>query len=144
MQKPLIEVDTTVYAEAKDVWRTLTAEKSAMFMGAKVDTDWQEGSPINISGEFHGTEFNDHGEIRAAEPPEHLAFTHFSGSQRENGNLVDIRLEPRGERTQVTLSQTPQGGERPDDARVAEFRKNWEAMLGMLKTAAEEKALAEA
>ena len=37
-----------------------------------------------------------------------------------------------------------QGGERPDDAKVAEFRKNWEAMLGMLKTAAEEKALAEA
>ena len=144
MTEPLITVDTLIEAEPSQVWMVLTQSPSAMFMGANVISDWQEGSPINISGEFHGREFHDHGEIRAAEPPEHLAFTHFSGSQQENGNLVDIRLEPRGERTQVTLSQTPQGGERPDDARVAEFRKNWEAMLGMLKTAAEEKALAEA
>jgi Activator of Hsp90 ATPase homolog 1-like protein len=119
MTEPLITVDTVIEADPSQVWMVLTQSPSAMFMGANVVSDWQEGSPINISGEFRG-------------------------SQQENGNLVDIRLEPQGERTQVTLSQTPQGGERPDDAKVAEFRKNWEAMLGLLKTAAEQKALAEA
>lgn len=140
MTKPLITVDTMIDADASSVWDTLTQRKSAMFMGADVDTDWREGSPLTMSGEFNGKPFNDHGEIRASEPKQHLAFTHFSGEQTEKGNLVDIRLEPLGERTRVTLSQTPQGGPTPDDSKIAEFRKNWEAMLGALKKAVEEKA----
>jgi uncharacterized protein YndB with AHSA1/START domain len=93
-----------------------------------------------MSGEFNGKPFKDHGEIRSSEPRHHLAFTHFSGQQTENGNLVDIRLEPQGERTKVTLSQTPMGGPAADHGKIAEFRKNWEAMLGALKKAVEEKA----
>jgi uncharacterized protein YndB with AHSA1/START domain len=145
MTKPLIEVDTLVDADAATVWQTLTQKNSAMFMGAAVDTDWREGSPIRFSGEFNGKPFRDHGEIRAAELQRHLAFTHFSGSSGkpdvpENYNLVDIRLEPQSERTRVTLSQTPQGNDQPDAETAAQFRKNWEAMLGALKKAAEEKA----
>ena len=145
MTNPLIEVDTMIEADAAAVWETLTQKKSAMFMGANVETDWREGSPIRFSGEFNGKPFRDHGEIRAAEPQRHLAFTHFSGISGkpdvpENYNLVDIRLEPQGERTKATLSQTPQGDERPDEETAAQFRKNWAAMLGALKKAAEEKA----
>lgn len=142
MQKPLIEVDTTVYAEAKDVWRTLTAEKSAMFMGAKVDTDWQEGSPISFTGEFKGKAYRDHGQIRTVDEGRELAFTHFSplsGKEdaEENYNLVDVRLSPDGDRTRVTVSQTPLGDDKPDDQTIAEYRKNWSSMLDGLKQAAE-------
>ena len=142
MTKPLITVETLIDADASSVWDTLTQRKSAMFMGADVDTDWRQGSPLTMSGEFNGKPFKDHGEIRSSEPKRHLAFTHFSGEQTEIGNLVDIRLDPQGERTKVTLSQTPQGGATPDDRKIAEFRKNWEAMLGALKKAVEEKATA--
>ena len=145
MQKPLIEVDTTVNAEAKNVWRTLTAEKSAMFMGAKVDTDWQEGSPISFTGEFKGKAYRDHGEIRTVDEGRELAFTHFSplsGKEdaQENYNLVDVRLSPDGDRTRVSVSQTPLGDDKPDEQTIAEYRKNWSAMLDGLKQAAEESA----
>ena len=142
MTQPLITVDTLIDAEPATVWDTLTQAKSPMFMGADVDSDWREGSPIRMSGEFHGKAFHDHGEIRASDPGRHLAFTHISGSQPESANLVDIKLAPDGERTKVTLSQTPEGDQRPGEKMVAEFRKNWEAMLQGLKTAAEEKASA--
>jgi uncharacterized protein YndB with AHSA1/START domain len=145
MTKPLIEVETLVDADAATVWDALTQKKSAMFMGADVDTDWREGSPIRFTGEFNGKPFRDHGEIHAAQSQRHLAFTHFSGNSGksdvpENYNLVDIRLEPQGGRTKVTLSQTPQGDERPDEETAAQFRKNWQAMLGALRKAAEERA----
>jgi hypothetical protein len=44
----------------------------------------------------------------------------------------------------VTLSQAPLDGAHPDPAKIAEFRKNWEMMLGSLKKATEAKALEEA
>lgn len=142
MSEPLITVDTLVDADPAAVWGTLTQKKSAMFMGADVETDWQQGSPIRFSGEFHGKSFEDTGEIRSVEPRRRLAFTHFSGGQTENGNLVDVRLEPRGGRTEVTLSQTPLGRPPTDQTKVAEFRKNWQMMLDALKNAAEQRSTA--
>ena len=144
MTEPLITVDALIDADPPAVWDTLTRRRSALFLGAEVDTDWRAGSPMRLSGEFHGKRFEDHGEIRSAEPPRRLAFTHFSGQQSEIGNLVDVRLEPEGEGTKVTLSQTPLSGERPDASKVAEFRKNWEAMLAALKNAAEHRSVAPA
>lgn len=145
MQKPLIEVDTTVNAQAKQVWRTLTASKSAMFMGAAVDTDWREGSPISFTGEFKGKPYRDHGEIRTLDEGRELAFTHFSplsgkADSEENYHLVDVRLSPDGDKTRVSVSQTPLGEDQPDEKTVAEYRKNWAAMLDGLKQAAEESA----
>ena len=144
MTEPLITLDTLIDAEPSQVWMALTQSPSAMFLGADVVTDWKKGSLINLSGEFHGKEFHDHGEIRQSEPGRRLAFTHFSGSRRTSGNLVDIKLDPQGERTRVRLSQTPLDGDRPAESKIAEFRKNWEMMLGSLKKAAEQKALEEA
>ncbi len=61
MDQPLVEVEAEVEANAESVWRALTAEKSAMFMGADVDTDWREGSPIALNGEYNGKPFQDQG-----------------------------------------------------------------------------------
>ena len=148
MQKPLIEVETTVNADAQQVWEALTASKSAMFMGAEVDTDWKQGSPIAFTGEFKGKAYRDHGEIRSVDEGRELAFTHFSPlsgkpDAEENYNLVDIRLSPDGERTKVRVSQNPLGGERPDEQTVDEYRRNWDVMLDGLRRAAEERAFVE-
>ncbi len=128
MQKPLIEVDTTVNAQAKQVWRTLTASKSAMFMGAAVDTDWREGSPISFTGEFKGKPYRDHGEIRTLDEGRELAFTHFSplsgkADSEENYHLVDVRLSPDGDKTRVSVSQNSARGRparRKDRRRISQ------------------------
>jgi uncharacterized protein YndB with AHSA1/START domain len=148
MDKPLVEVETVVDADASAVWDALTARKSAMFMGADVETDWGPGSPIAFTGEFEGKAFKDHGEIRDIDDRRRLTFTHYSPTSGkpdvpDSYNLVDVRLEPQGERTRVKLSQTPMGNERPDDQTVAAFRRNWQVMLEALKTAAEERSPAQ-
>ena len=148
MDKPLVEAETLIEAPAGPVWDALTARKSAMFMGAEVETDWGPGSPIIFTGEFQGKAFKDHGEIRDIEDGRRLTFTHYSPTSGkpdvpDSYNLVDVRLEPHGDRTRVRLSQTPLGGERPDDKTVESFRRNWEVMLDGLKKAAEERALAQ-
>lgn len=148
MDKPLVEVETLIEAEAGPVWDALTARKSAMFMGADVETDWGPGSPISFTGEFNGKPFKDHGEVRDIEDRRRLAFTHYSPTSgkpdvRESYNFIDVRLEPLGERTRVKLSQTPMGGELPDKKTIEAFRRNWEVMLDGLKTAAEERSPAQ-
>ena len=148
MDKPLVEVETVVDANVSAVWDALTARKSAMFMGADVETDWGPGSPISFTGEFNGKPFKDHGEVRDFEDLRRLAFTHYSPTSgkpdvRDSYNFVDVRLEPLGERTRVKLSQTPLGGERPDAQTIEAFRRNWEVMLNGLKAAAEERSPAQ-
>ena len=148
MDKPLVEVETLIEAEAGPVWDALTARKSAMFMGAEVETDWGPGSPISFTGEFEGKAFKDHGEIRDIEDRRRLTFTHYSPTSGkpdvpDSYNLVDVRLEPQGERTRVKLSQTPMGAERPDAKTVEAFRRNGEVMRGGVKTAAAERSLAQ-
>ena len=148
MDQPLVEVETLIEAEAGSVWDALTARKSALFMGANVETDWGPGSPISFTGEFEGQAFMDHGEIRDVEDRRRLTFTHYSPTSGkpdvpDSYNLVDVRLEPEGERTRVRLSQTPLGPERPDEQTVDAYRRNWEVMLGGLKQAAEERSPAQ-
>jgi uncharacterized protein YndB with AHSA1/START domain len=145
MDKPLVEVEAEVRADVDSVWGVLTQDTSAMFMGAEVDTDWREGSPISFSGEFNGKPYKDHGEIRTVEKNRRLAFTHYSPTSGkpdvpESYNLVDVELEPEGDdRTRVRLSQTPMGGDRPDEQTVEKFKQNWKMMLDGLKKAAEQK-----
>jgi uncharacterized protein YndB with AHSA1/START domain len=145
MRRPLVEVDTLIDADPATVWHVMTRESSAMFMGARVRSDWKAGSPITFKGELTGKTFEDHGEIRAIEQERQLAFTHFSPrsgkpDRPENYNFVRFVLEPEGDRTRVTLTQTPEGdGPAPNDETRAEFEKNWRLMLDGLKKAAEER-----
>ena len=142
MDKPVIEVETTVAADPKTVWKAMTAKRTAMFPGTDVDTDWKVGHPIILSGEWKGKKFKDKGEIEAFDAPKELAFTHWSemsgeADRPENYHVVRLVLKPDGQKTRVTLSQINKGNA-PLDARTkAEFEKNWQMMLDGLKKSVE-------
>ena len=69
MDKPVVEVETTVGADPKTVWKAMTAKKTAMFPGTDVDTDWKVGHPITFIGEWKGKKFKDKGEIETFDAP---------------------------------------------------------------------------
>ena len=143
MQKPVVEVDTTISASGDKVWKAMTAHNSAMFPGTQVETDWKIGHPITFTGEWQGKPFIDKGEIQTFKEGEELSFTHWSAgsgeAQRpEDYHIVRCRLEPEGDKTKVTLSQINMGKKTDiGETRRAEFKKNWQMMLDGLKQAAE-------
>jgi uncharacterized protein YndB with AHSA1/START domain len=144
MQKPVVEVDTTIAADPKTVWSAMTAKgKSALFAGTKVDTDWQVGHPITFSGDWKGKAFKDRGEIQSFKAGEELSFTHWSEmggkpDRPENYHVVRYVLQPVGDRTKVTLSQLNMGEAAEIDAKTkADYTKNWKMMLDGLKETVE-------
>jgi uncharacterized protein YndB with AHSA1/START domain len=144
--KPLIRVSEIVDASPSKVWRTATEKTGLMFMGADVRTNWKEGHPISFKGEWKGKPFEDKGQVETFEPEKKLAFTHFSPmsgkpDRLESYNLVSIELEPKGNQTDVTLTQAIHGdSDRPPRETIAEFEKNWRMMLGKLKQESERSA----
>ena len=141
MQKPVVEVDTTIAAPPAKVWKAM--QQGAMFPGTTIETDWKIGHPITFKGEWEGRSFTDRGEIQSLAEPTELSFTHWSdnaktGKRPPSWHVVNYRLEPSGSGTRVTLSQFNEGEKQDvDDKTKSEFRKNWEMMLDGLKQAAE-------
>jgi uncharacterized protein YndB with AHSA1/START domain len=126
------------------VWKALTTPEiiRTYFFGADMETDWKVGSPVTIKGEMKGKAYEDKGEVRSFEPERRLAFSHFSPStgqpdRPENYHLVAYELEPEGERTKVTLTQSNlTGGVRDSDVKNrTEYEKNWAMVLDGLEKA---------
>ena len=140
MDKPVVEVDTTIRAGADRVWAAMTNRKSPMFMGATMETDWRPGSKYTLHGEWQGRAFTDYGVIETATPGKELSFTHWAKTPEppESYNAVKYTLAPQGDQTKVTLAQYARGKAQSfDDQTKAEFKKNWSMMLEGLKQAAE-------
>lgn len=143
---PTAQVQDQIAAPPDKVWRTLTstAKMKRFFLGAEVDTDWREGSPIRFRGEFKGKPYEDKGEIRSFAPPHRLEFSHYSGlsgapDTPDNYHLVRFELEPEGRGTRVTLTQANLNGEAKTSDREhrASYEKTWSQVLAGLKQAAE-------
>ena len=144
MTEATAQVTRTVHAPAQAVWEALTDARrvGALFMGSKVETDFQVGSPITFKGEFKGKAFEDRGEILDVEKGRRLSFSHYSGmsgapDRPENYHVVTFELEPEREATRVTLTQSNlTGGVRPSDVEHrADYEKTWSAVLdGLDKT----------
>jgi uncharacterized protein YndB with AHSA1/START domain len=127
------QVSRVIPAKAEDVWRTLTSKAGmkAYMMGADVKTDWKVGSPITMKGEFNGKAYEDRGEVRAFEPGKRFSYTHVSSAAPDAEHLVTFELAPKGEGTEVTITQensdgTPTAADRDHKAR---YEKTWAAML---------------
>ncbi|HEY6102041.1 MAG TPA: SRPBCC family protein [bacterium] len=127
---------STIGAPRDRVWHALvTPEKIERYMfGAKVASEWREGSRITWSGEWQGRAYEDKGVILRFEPPRVLQYTHFSplsGLQDtpENHHTVTIELSDEDGRTRVSLVQDNNATEQARE----HSEKNWAVMLDGLK-----------
>jgi len=125
-----------INAEPAAIWAALADPEvlSQAFFGAKVETDWQPGSPITFTGEWQGKSFQDKGEIVKVEPNKMLQFTHFSPltgqpDVPENYHTVTLELTPRGSDTELSISQTNAASEEEREHSEA----NWSQVLASLK-----------
>ena len=144
MTEPTAQVSRKVDAPVDEVWRALTTPKTvrSFFFGAEVDSDFRVGSPIRFKGEFKGKPYEDKGKILAAEAGRRLSFSHYSPRSGApdtpaSYHVVTYELTPRGEATEVTLTQSNlEGGVKPSDLEHrAEYEKNWSAVLDGLSKA---------
>ena len=141
MQKPVVEIQTTISADPATVWKAMTRKKSAMFPGTEVNTDWKIGHPISFAGEWEGKPFKDYGEIKNIKVRQDLSFSHWSKTPERPSNyhIVHYALEPDGDKTKVTLEQINVGPDAEVDNKTrAELKKRWTMMLDGLKESAEQ------
>jgi uncharacterized protein YndB with AHSA1/START domain len=136
-QDHVAKVSSLIDASKEEIWEALTDPRSIRqyMFGAKVTSDWAEGSPITWEGEVDGRPYQDKGVILDVHPPQVLEFSHFSpltGLPDVPSNYHNVRIEVRedGPMTEVTLIQ---GNNDTADARDHSER-NWQAMLDGLKT----------
>lgn len=127
---------THISASPKQVWHALTDPEAvaAYMFGARVETDWQEGSPISWRGEWEGKPYEDRGEVVEARPGSRLVVTHFSPlsgaeDRPESYHRVTYELRSEGDGTVLSLSQDGNGS--AEEAEQA--RETWSTMLGLLK-----------
>jgi uncharacterized protein YndB with AHSA1/START domain len=144
MTQATAQVSRTINAPADEVWTALTDPKiiKTYFFGADVQTDWKVGSPVKIKGEMKGKSYEDRGEVRSFEPQRRLSFSHYSPMSGapdtpDNYHLVTYDLQPEGDRTRVTLTQSNlTGGVRDSDVEhKADYEKNWAMVLDGLDKA---------
>lgn len=132
----------SVTASPSEVWRVLTEETGALFMGATFDTDWVVGHPISFEGEWEGKRYRDKGTVERFDEPDALAFTQYSSMSGkddapENYDLVSIDLVPDGDATNVTMRLgKPIGVRPPEGEELVALVKNLDAILGALETRA--------
>jgi len=136
MSDHVAHAETEISASPEQVWDALTdPDAIARFMfGARVETDWEEGSTITWSGEYDGRPYQDKGEILEVAESRRLRLTPYSplsgeDDVPENYHTLDYRLAPEGDRTRLTLDQDGN-----DSAEQAEqFAQNWQTMLDQVK-----------
>ena len=126
----------TIDAPSEKVWNALVnpeAIKQYMF-GTNVISDWREGSPILLRGEWQDKPYEDKGIILRIKTGHMLQYSHFSPPSEfpdkpENYHTVTIELSPQGRRTRVTLAQDDNASEQERD----HSEQNWKMMLENMK-----------
>jgi uncharacterized protein YndB with AHSA1/START domain len=136
MTDHVAHAETEVSASPQQVWDALTDPDaiSRFMFGAKVETDWEEGSPISWIGEYDGKPYQDKGEILEVAEGKRLRMTHYSplsgeDDVPENYHTLDYRLEESGDVTRLVLDQD--GNDSADQAE--QFAANWQMMLDQVK-----------
>jgi len=127
------QVSRVIPAKAEQVWETLTSREGmkAYMMAADVRTDWKVGSPISMKGEFGGKAYEDKGEVRSFEPGKRFSYTHVSSAAPDAEHLVTFELAPKGDGTEVTITQENSDGRvtEADRQHKAQYERTWSAML---------------
>jgi uncharacterized protein YndB with AHSA1/START domain len=138
MAETTAQASRIIAAPAARVWEALVTPAiiKRYFFGADVESDFHAGSPVRFRGEYKGKAYEDKGQVLVVEPQRTLSMSHWSPLSGEpdvpeNYHVVTYTLDPDGERTRVTLTQSNlRGGVKPSDvSRRQEYEKNWAMVL---------------
>ncbi len=136
----IAETSITINASTSKVWKALINPGmiKKYLMGAKVTSDWKEGSTITYEGEYQGKTYKDKGLIKKIEPDKILQSTYWSSmggkeDTPENYNLVTYKLSPKDGKTVLTLSQDNIHSEKEKE----HLTENWKMVLKKLKEVVE-------
>jgi len=131
---------TVIAAPPRTVWHAITdPDTIARYLyGTRVETDWQQGSPIVYRGEWEGKPYEDKGVILEIDPPTTLVSSYYSplsGKPDEPASYqnVSYSLSPDGEGTSVTITQDGCA----DSAEAERMTANWSSTLDGLKRVVE-------
>jgi uncharacterized protein YndB with AHSA1/START domain len=102
--------------------------------GARVVSDWKEGSTIVWKGEWEGTPYEDKGTILQIKPEHIIEYSHYSPISGkpdvpENYHKVLIKISPYKNKTKISLTQN----KNETKAEKEHSEKNWQMMLNTLK-----------
>ncbi|MCB0565026.1 MAG: SRPBCC domain-containing protein [Phaeodactylibacter sp.] len=101
-----------IQAPVAKVWDALInpAIAKEYFFGAEIISDWQEGSPITLKGEFNGNKYEEKGVLLAVKPGIQLQYTHWSNFDGlpdvpENYRIWTFDLREKKAHTQLSVSE---------------------------------------
>ncbi len=126
-------VTTVFHFPIGRVWKALVdpQDVAQYMMGARMTTDWKEGSPIEWKGEWEGKAYEDHGKVLGVLEPDLLKYSHRSGSTtgtREE-HIITIELRETAGVTHLRLTQDNNA----DQEACERAEKNWTMILDGLK-----------
>ena len=123
-------------ASSAEVWDALVNPATAReyFFGARLASDWQEGSPITFTGEFNGNSYHEKGTILQCRPEQLLQYSHWSDLEPlpdlpENYRNWTFCIESVS--PGVVLSVTEDNI--PDETKRARSDEFWSGVLATIK-----------
>ena len=133
-------------APARFVWEQLTRiERMKEWMGGpemeiEIDTDWDVGGPIAVSGLLRHARVRNTGVVLEFKPPASLSYTHLSSLSRlpdepESYTTLSFTLQPLDDRTSLTLVATGF----PTVTILKHLQLYWRGTLGILKQHTEQR-----
>ena len=135
-RKHVSRATVAIRASGADVWDALVnpATVKAYFFGARVQSDWNEGSPITFTGEFNGKSYFEKGTILQCRPERLLQYSHWSDVEQlsdlpENYRNWTFRIEQGS--PGVVLSVTEDNI--PDETKKARSDEFWSGVLATIK-----------
>jgi uncharacterized protein YndB with AHSA1/START domain len=110
MTRQSVQHSIRIRANPARVWSTLVdARKMANWMGGvQVESSWQPGSAISLTGELHGHPYRDRGTVLTCEPERLLRYNHWSALSRRDDSektrsVITLTLIPEGDETTLEV-----------------------------------------
>lgn len=131
-----------IKAPIGQVWDALTNPEviQLYLFGTRVITDWKQGSPIIFRGNWHGTPFEDKGEVLRVQDHSLLKYTYWSsvlGIADIPENYTTTTYALHKDINHVTVVVTQENLESQPAQVQAYAEKYWEELLQSLKKVVE-------
>jgi uncharacterized protein YndB with AHSA1/START domain len=139
-QELIVNKTIQIKADAMEVWDALTnPEKTRQyFFNCEVHSNWEVGSDITWTGNYHGKDTEVKGKILQVEPGRLLKYTAWSKESGlkdipSNHTIITARLNEQGDETILTVTDENFGIGEEAEKRYQASVKGWDMVLHGLK-----------